>query len=601
MKSRSEIEEKYKWDLSEYYKDIESWQNDFEKIKILNNKLETYRGTLSDDKKLLEMLLLDKYIDEITTKLYVFIDLKNKEDAKVSEYKNLKNKLEKYFADESPKLSFIVSELNEISDERIDKLVKDTKFTDFDLSLLNIKRNRKHMLSALEENLMSKISEAVGGQGEVFEMFDSTDITFEDVTDSNGNKYPLNNANYSTYTKSCDRKLRETANKNLNKAYKNINYTLTSNYINHVKVDCTYAKIRNFENAFDMSLFNEEVDKKVYDSLIKNVKSNLATFYKYFDLKKKSLKLEDFYNYDVMADLGKAGANTFSYEQAFEIVKQATKVLGKDYCEVLQKAKDQKWIDVMPNLNKDTGAFSWGAYGAHPVVLLNFEGTEDSVTTLAHELGHMMHTYYSNKNNPSTKANYEIFVAEVASTVNELLLSDYRIKNSKDDQEKLFYIDQTMQRCYGTILRQTMFAEFEQKIHNAYENNQDTTTEAVNGLYKNLLNDYFGSGVTVAEEVTYEWSRIPHFYNSFYVYKYATGIISAMAIVQGLTNGNQENINKYKKFLSSGCTLPPVELLKIAGVDLNDQKTFDNAFVYMNNIMEEWEKLLKIKTRTTSK
>lgn len=593
MLKRNEVAEKYKWDLREYFANDEVWEQEFKNVKPLYEKLTNFEGTLNNEINLYECLSLEKTVNEITSRLYVYISLKVKEDAKNNFYQSKANKLEKYLSDIAPRLAFIESEINELSDDFLRKLAENEKFKDYNLMLKNVIKNKPHMLSKTEEKLMSTLGECIGGASDVFDMLDAVDITFEDVTDSNGKKYPLNNANYSVYTQSDDSILRETAFKNLNGGYGKLNYTIASNYLNNIKTDCTLAKVRKFSSAFEESLFYEDVNPKAYELLTQMVEKNIGAFYRYFNLKQKSLNLKEFHNYDVNARLKTKNSKTFTYDEAFDCVCDILKILGDDYVSVLKKAKLERWIDVMPNENKDTGAFSWGAYGAHPVVLLNFEGTINSVFTLAHELGHMMHSYYSNKNNPSTKAGYEIFVAEVASTVNEMLLARTMLDRAETKEEKLFYIDYLLKMFYGTVARQTMFAEFEYKIHSFYENGEDVTCEAMNNTYYNLAQKYFGKDVILADEIKFEWSRIPHFYTSFYVYKYATGLISALALANKILKGYKQAVKNYRAFLTSGCTKPPVDLLKDAGVDLTKEETFSTAFDFINSVLNEWEELLK--------
>ena len=592
MKNRIEIEEKYKWDLSNYFENDEKWDIEFENVKPLYNKLMTFEDKLNNDKDILECLNLEKTINEIVSRLFVYASLKVKEDAKNSFYQNKANKLDKYLSDISPKISFISSEINDLSEDYLNKLASDERFADFDIFLKNVIKNKPHMLSKQEEKLMSSLSECIGGESEVFDMLDAVDIKFEDVMDQKGQKYPLNTANYSVYLQSDDCVLRKTAFENLNGGYGKLNFTLASNYLNNVKTDCTLAKVRHFDSAFDESLFSENVDFLVYKTLVDMVNKNHNVFYRYYKIKQKSLNLSEFHNYDVNAKLKTKNEKIFNYDQAFNVVLDKIKILGDDYIAILQKAKNERWIDVMPNENKDTGAFSWGAYGAHPVVLLNFENTISSVFTLAHELGHMMHSYYSNNNNSSTKAGYEIFVAEVASTVNEMLLAKQLLEEAVSKEEKLFYIDYLMKMFNSTIYRQTMFAEFEFLVHNAYEKGEDVTCEAINEIYMTLARKYFGNDVVLSNELKYEWSRIPHFYTSFYVYKYATGLISALALANKMLKGYKQSVKNYRNFLKSGCTKPPVELLKDAGVDLTKEETFKNAFEFINSVLDEWEKLL---------
>ncbi len=592
MKKRSEIEEKFKWDLTDYFKDDNAWQQEFNQIKPLYKKLQEYEGKLFDDNVFLECLKLESQISERVGRLYVYIALKVKEDGKNSFYQERENLLNKYLSEVAPIKSALTSEINDFSDERLLMLAKDERFKNFDILLKDIIKSKAHMLTKPEEMLLAKVSECIGGESNVFDMYDAVDIKFNDVTDANGQKHPLNNSNYSKYIISNDPILRKTAFKNLNGEYGKLNYTLASNYVNNVITNCTFAKIRKFNSAFEASLFEEDVNETVYKTLIEQVHKNKETFYKYFKLKQKSLNLKTFHNYDVNAKLINEQSKECSYDEAFNIVTDSLSVLGLDYITVLNRAKQERWIDVLPNENKDTGAFAWGAYGAHPVVLLNFEGTINSTFTLAHELGHMMHSYYSNDAQPSTKADYQIFVAEVASTVNEMILAKTYLAKASTKQEKLYYLDYLMNMFYSTIYRQTMFAEFEYKVHYAYENNEPTTTDAINEIYMSLCKEYFGRDVELEPELTYEWSRIPHFYNSFYVYKYATGLISALAISNNILSGDKNAVSSYKQFLRSGSTNSPVELLKIAGVDLTKDQTFNSAFGFANQILKEWEELI---------
>lgn len=595
MKNRSEIEEKYKWDLSDYFANDEEWDKAFEKVKPMYEDLTKFEGKLGSDEALLACLKLDNKVSEIVGKLSVYISLKCKEDGKNSFYQNKSNLFDKYISDISPRLAYISSEINEMPNERLERLTKDKRFSDYDLMFKNFIRFKPHRLTKQEEKLMAILSECIGGENDVFDMIDTVDIKFDDIVDSKGNKHPLNNSNYSVYCQSDDAVLRESAFKNLNGGYGKLNYTLATNYLNNLKTDATYAKARHFDSSFAHALFGEEVDGSVYETLVEQVNKNSAVFHRYYELKRQALGLAKIGNYDINAKLKTRADKTYSYDQAFDMVLGVTKVLGDDYVDVLKRAKDERWIDVMPNENKDTGAFSWGSYGAHPVVMMNFEGTTNCVFTLAHELGHMMHTYYSNRENPQSKAGYEIFVAEVASTVNEMLLAKQMLNNASTKEEKLYYIDYLMNMFYATVYRQTMFAEFEYNMHKAYETGGEVTAEAMNNEYARLTQKYFGDKVVLSDELKFEWSRIPHFYNSFYVYKYATGLISALAISNKILSGDKDAVKNYRQFLASGCTKPPVELLKSAGADLTDEKTFANAFEFVSSVLDDFEKLIKSK------
>ena len=591
MKLREEIEQKYKWDLSSYFKNIEEWDKSFNFLKNNYKEILKYENKLKNKDDIYACLELENKISYDMGLLYVYASLLVKEDSTNSVNQNLLNKIEKLSVEIDENTSFISTEIKELNDDFLNELILDNKFNNYDLFFKNIIKNKKHMLSKNEEKLLAATSEFAGQFSNIFDKFDTADVKFKKIKDSIGKEYEMNNSVYHKYLQSNDRTLRENAYKSMNGAYGALNHTLSEIYMGNVKSDCFYAKVRHFNSSLEASLYSEEVDKSVYDTLIKSVNQNLSVFHKYFMIKRNLLKLDKFAVYDVHAPTINC-LEQYSYDEAFEIVKRATKCLGDDYVDVLCKAKDERWLDVYANKGKDTGAFSWGFYGKNPVVLLNFENTINDVFTLGHELGHSMHTYYSNKNQPIQKAGYEIFVAEVASTVNEMLLINYFINNSKTKNEKIYYYDYLFKMFYSTIFRQTLFAEFEESVHNFYEKGLDTTTDALNDFYYNLNKKYFGDNVMLVDEVKYEWSRIPHFYSSFYVYKYATGLISAFCIANKISSKDEKTLKGYKKFLTMGATKPPVELLKIAGVDLENEQTFSYVFNKMKDLLDDWKSLI---------
>lgn len=592
MKKREEIEEKYKWDLTEYIKDLDEWEQLFAYVKDNYKKICKFEGNLNSKENIYDCLMCEKDISEKLGLLGIYTSLKVKENSKDSKYLNLYNRLSKLGTQIDEDCSFISSELNLLSDEFIRSIIADPKFCDYDIMFENIIKNKKHMLGKSEEKLLSAVGEFSGDFGEIFDKIDTADIKFDDATDSQGKKYELNNSNYAKYTISKDRTLRKSAYQNMNGAYGKLNNTLTAVYMGNVKSNNFYSKVRHFDSTMQASLFAEDVSKSVYDTLIACVNENLGVFHRFFELKRKVLGQDDIAVYDMRVGTGKV-EKEYSYDDAYDLVLKATKVLGEDYNQVMQQAKIDRWLDVFANEGKDTGAFSWGYYKKHPVVLLNFEGTMSDVFTIAHEMGHSMHTYYSNLNQPETKAGYEIFVAEVASTVNEMLLLNHLLKNATTKDEKIYYFDYLFKMFYSTIFRQTLFAEFEEHTHSAYQNGEDTTPEALNDYYYNLNKRYFGEGVKLVDEIKYEWSRIPHFYSSFYVYKYATGLISAFYIANKIFEGDKQTLDGYRKFLTLGATKKPVELLKVAGVDLEKKETFDFVFLSINSLLDEFENLIK--------
>lgn len=589
---REKIEEKYKWDLTEYFKDLLSWQNMFDYVQNNYKEILNFEHKLNNKNDILLCLEKESEISSKLGLLYVYASLKTKENSTNSIYQNILNKVEKLSVEISEAYSFIDSELNDLSDEYLKQLAKDVDFKNYDLYFLDIIKNKKHMLSKKEEKLLAKTGLFSGQFSSIFDKIDTADIRFDDILDSKGNSYKMNNSVYNRYSQSTDRTLRKNAFISMNGAYGKLNQTITEVYLGNIKSDCFYSQIRHFESCLDASMFAEDVDKNVYKTLVESVNSNLGVFHKYFDLKRQILGLDKIAIFDMRAPSCDSLEKAYSYEEAYDIVLDALKVLGDDYIEILKLAKEKRWIDVFTNDGKDTGAFSWGAYGKHPVVLLNYESTINDVFTLAHELGHSMHTYFSNKSQVEQKAGYEIFVAEVASTVNEMLLVNFFLSKAKNSQEKLYFLDYLFKMFYSTIFRQTLFAEFEEYAHNAYEKGDDTTAQALNAYYYNLNKKYFGENVELVDEIKYEWSRIPHFYSSFYVYKYATGLISAFYIANKIFSGDKEVLSGYRKFLSLGSTLDPVSLLKVAKVDLAQKSTFDYVFAEMDKLLQTYKSLI---------
>ena len=592
MKKREEIEEKYKWDLSEYSKSLQACEEEIISVEKRFEDIAKFENKLNNDKDIYECLTLESKISEDLSRLYVYSSLKVKENAKDSKAVELSEKVSSVCVKFSTITSFISVEIGELSKEKLTELENNLNYPQFRTYFKSILRQKAHILSKKEEKLLSQMGDFTGGFSDVFDMFDNADVKFQNALDSKGQPHKLTHATYSLLVESSDRELRKNAIINMNKAYGEYNNTLATNYINDIKVGCYFAKIRNYPSALSASIYNEEASEDVYKTLIEGVNNNLNVFHKYFEIKRKQLKQKTFAIYDIYAKTCEDFDINVTYEEALELVKKACAPLGEDYLNLLDKAKNERWIDVYENEGKDSGAFSWGAYGVHPVVLTNFVSNCNSLFTLAHELGHCMHTYYSNENQPYEDAGYTIFVAEVASNVNEMLMLLYLSNKAKTNKEKIYYYDYLLSMFRGSVFRQTMFSEFEYFAHDTYEKTSALSKDILNNYYIELNKRYFGEKVEILDEIKYEWSRIPHFYSSFYVYKYATGLISAMVIARNIYSGKENAKENYLKFLSSGSSLPPIELLKIAGVNLEDKSTFDEAFNFINSILDDWNKIL---------
>ena len=585
MKKRSEIEEKDKWDLSGYFKDDAEFLNEFNYLKTQTDFLAGYRGKLKDEKTILECLERDQEISKRLEVLYVYAVLKTREDAGNSLYMERQTQVGTLVSQFSTKSAFVSVEIKKNPNSLLKKLAEKSQFKNYFKEIL---RNKKHILSEKEERILSMSSDMASGFSDNFDLFNDADLKFPKVFDSKRKSHELNHSNYMQLMQSRDRTLRKNTLKALNGAYGKFNNFLSSNYISEIKSNVFYARASKYKNCLDKSIFLEEADRRVYDKLIACVNENLDVIYDYYDLKKKSQNLPNFAIYDQFAP-EKEVEKKYSFDEAFEIVKKATKPLGEEYSKILDLAKTQRWIDKYPNKNKDSGAFSWGAYGKNPVLLLNFVGNTQSLFTLAHELGHSMHTYFSNKSQNYDQAGYKIFVAEVASIVNEMLLLKYLQKNAKSSAEKIYYFDHFLSEFKSTVFRQTMFSEFEQFAHETFENSLPISAEVLNNFYYDLNKKYFGKNVKLIPEIKYEWSRIPHFYNAFYVYKYAIGMIAAIYLVDEIIPKEHE---RYIKFLSSGSTKPPIELLYDAGVNLRSKEPFQKAFDQAREFIKQWEELI---------
>ncbi|MBR1890743.1 MAG: oligoendopeptidase F [Clostridia bacterium] len=591
MKQRSEIDERYKWDLTKFCKNDEDFYARLEKVDKQIKNFKKYENKLGDEAVLFECLENETKLVKEFSLIAIYAGLRQCEDnadRKANEMNESLSYVSTRFQNET---AFIDVEITKLPTDKIKSLQENKKFANYKRFFEGILREKKHILSKKEELLLSKIDECLGGESSTFDKFADVDLKFDDILDEKGKKHELNQSNYGVYFESNDRTLRKNVFKELNGKYGEFIHFVANNYINNVKGDCVFAKIRGYKSALAASIYCEEASEDVYNLLIKKVRENIGILYDYFEIKRQMLGLDKFAVYDNFAPVVSSLNKKFSYDEAIDIIKEAVSVLGEDYVNLIQRAKDERWIDVMPNKNKDSGAFSNGTFGATPVVLTNFEGNLESVFTLAHELGHAMHTYHSNKKQPIQTADYVIFVAEVASTVNEMLLLNYFLKRAKTKKEKIYFYDHFLKQAKSTIYRQTMFAEFEQFAHEEYEKEHPLSAHLLCEKYKQLNDFYFGKKVEQLPEMQYEWARIPHFYRSFYVYKYATGLISAIRISNKLLE-EKNFAKKYIKFLSSGCSADPISLLKIADCDLTKEETFDESFAVCRDIVNKWKEIL---------
>lgn len=590
-KTRNQIDEQYKWDLTKIFKTEQEFHNEYEILKKEIKKMEKYNNHLLDSADTLyEAIDLYHKLARKMEKLYMYSHLNYDSETNNTKYDTNNQLIENLYQDFSIIVSYIEPQLQKC--KNIEKFIEEQpKLKEYNRFFNDIFRYTKHTLNESEEKLLSQFSNVLGQSSETYEKLTDTDLQLGTIKDEDGNLVELTDSNYSVYLQSKDRRVREDAFKLMHNSYKGFINTITSTYKNFVEYTKVNAKVRNYNSSLEASLFSDNVNVSIYNNLIDTVSNNIEPLYKYYELKKEVLKLDEFHLYDNYVDLINIDQTNFTFDEAKELVLNALKVLGSDYIEDLEQAFTQKWIDIYPNKSKRSGAYSSGGYDTYPYLLLNYQGKLDDVSTLAHELGHSMHSYYSRKNNPYQESNYEIFVAEVASTVNELLLCKYILKNSTNDKEKLNILNRMLDLLKGTLFRQTMFAEFEKITHEMVENEEILTSKNLSELYYDLNKKYFGDNVIVDEEIKYEWARIPHFYYNFYVYKYATGISAACYIVNSILSKDEKALENYKKFLTLGGSMDPVDELKVAGVDMNDKEVILSAIKMFDETVKEFKEI----------
>lgn len=582
---RCEIDDKFKWDLSPIVDGNDAWEKLYTSLESEYKVLGEFKGKLHDSDNIYNCLIADDKISLLVERLYVYARMRRDEDASETLYQGMVSRIELLSVKISSITSYIMPELSALDNSFLESLITEERFAPYDYAIKKIIRSKAHTLSEKEEKILSELGTFSDGFHDAFSMFDNVDIKFAPVKDSEGNDIEMSHGIYSKLMQSGDRDIRKLAFESMFASYKDMNNTLAQIYGGNVKKNVFYAKVRNFDSALERATFSENVPTAVYKKLLTCVNNALPSMHEYIGLRKKALGLDELHCYDLHVPIVEGASLSLPYDEAYQLVKKALAPLGADYAMLLDRAYNEKWIDVYENKGKTSGAYSWGSYNAHPYVLLNYQPVTHDVFTIAHELGHAMHSYYSNSAQPYAKAGYEIFVAEVASTVNEVLLLKYLIKDS-DANTRKYLLSYYLDMFRTTLFRQTQFAAFEERVHAMAEADEPLTAEALNDVYYSLNKEYYGSELIHDDLIKYEWSRIPHFYRSFYVYKYATGITSAVSIARNIIENGESAVKKYKEFLSTGGSMPPVDELKIAGVDLTDDKPF-------NDCMAEFKATLK--------
>lgn len=569
--TRREIDPKYKWSLEDIYETNELWEQDFEKLKGMVPGLGQYKETITNSSG--ELFTALKAVDDashIAEKLYVYARMRKDEDNADPKYQGMSQRAQSINIDLSSTVSYIAPTLTKADSQKLLQFLKENKELkeNYDFMIRDFIRLKQYVLSENEEKLLSMSADFASGPRDIFTMLNNVDISFGSIQDENGKTVELTHGRYMVLLQSKSRELRRRTYRKFYGAYRRLIHTISASYSASIKKDVFYAKARGYQSALQKALFADNVPEALYENLIRVIHENLPIMYKYFELRKKMLNVSEIKMYDVYVPLADIKPKKYTYEESVDINLKALKPLGEDYISVLKQAFEKGWVDVHETKGKTSGAYSWGVYGTHPYVLLNHRDDLDSVFTIAHEMGHAMHTWYSNKHQKYPKSGYTIFVAEVASTVNEILLTRYLLQTEKDPQIKKYILNHYLDQFRTTVFRQTMFAEYEKIIHDMEENGTPLTAESLSSAYEDLNALYYGEKMGRDRDIALEWARIPHFYNAFYVYKYATGFSCAVTIVKMLLSEGEKAVQRYIEFLKSGGSDYPLELLKIAGIDL---------------------------------
>lgn len=595
IKTRQEQNTADTWNMQDLYRTEELFREDTEKLEKLMEEFTVCEGTLAQgSEQLLNVLKLYEEMNLVFERLYVYANQKYHEDTANGKYQQMSGEMQIKASELGQACAWLEPELLSLSREILEEyfMGKTRKNGEEETGSLSgyrrfveqITRRRAHVLDAETEALLSKVNELGQAPSNIYSMFNNADVRFPDIEDEKGRKHELTQGTFISFLESRDRALRKNAFQTLYSVYGQFQNTLAATYYANAKQADFFAKERHYANAMEEALDGSSIPLEVYDNLIKAVGDALPAMHRYVRLRKKLLRLSELHMYDIYVPMVERPDKKYSFEEAKAIVKRGLAPLGENYLNLLQEGFDNRWIDVYENKGKRTGAYSWGAYGTHPYVLLNYHGSLNDVFTLAHEMGHALHSWHSDHAQPYLYAGYQIFVAEVASTCNEALLIHDLMNRTEDETEKRYLINYFLDQFKGTMFRQTMFAEFEMITHGVVEKGGMLTAEQINEIYLNLNKKYYGEDMISDPEIAFEWARIPHFYTPFYVYQYSTGFAAAIAISSKILNGEPGIVEKYKQFLSGGCSMDPIDLLKLCGVDMSSTEPVKEAL----NVFEEY-------------
>ena len=581
------------WCIEDMFESDDFWEEEFGRLQRMIFQYEDFEGTLGESAdSLLEYLKFNDETNLLMERLYVYANMRYHQDMANSMYQEFAARAQKLMVEISGASAFAEPEILEITTEKINIFFNENpELETYKRYISEILRGKNHTLDKKTETILAKSRQMANAAENIFSMYNGADIKFPSITTEEGEEIEITHGNFVPLLESTDREVRKAAFEGVYETYGKMRNTLAATIAANLDQANFYAQVRNFSSAREMYLYGSNIPESVYDNLIETVHKNMDKMHKYVSLRKKILDVSELHMYDLYTPIAKAPDTKYSFEAAKDIVLEGLAPMGEEYIKVLEEGFDNRWIDVYENEGKRSGAYSWGAYGIHPYVLMNYHGTLDHVFTLAHEMGHAIHSYYSDANQPYVNAGYKIFVAEVASTCNESLLIQHLLKITEDEEEKAYLINHFLEQFKGTLYRQTMFAEFEKIAHSMVQNGEGVTADRLCEIYYNLNKKYFGDDIVIDKEIELEWARIPHFYNPFYVYQYATGLSAAIALSKRIIEEGKPAVEDYMKFLKGGSSQDPIELLKIAGVDMTSAKPIETALELFGNLLDELQKM----------
>lgn len=594
LPKRSEVREEDTWDLRDMYATKEDWEKELREIGVLTSVLEQMEGkvTASAD-NLFHTLEQAAKAEQKVDLAFSYAERLFDQDQKNTEHQAMSRKMYSLYTDYSSRTAFIVPEILATEEAVLEGyFAEKPELSLYRIQIREIQRTKAHSLPAELEKLVAMTGEMAQTPDQVYSIINNADFVYPEIKNAQGEMVRLTHGNFIPLEESADRRVRKDAFENYYSVYRQFANTLAALYSGQVKKQIFYAKARKYPSSLEAAVDANNVPSKVYESLLETVGANLDKMHRYVRLRKKCLGVDELHMYDVYTPMIADAAREISFGEAKDTVLTALAPLGQDYVAKVKEGFENRWIDVYENEGKRSGAYSAGFYGAHPYVLLNYNSTLDNMFTLAHEMGHAMHSWYSNENQPSVYSQYRIFVAEVASTCNEILLMEHLLANTTDKKERAYLLNHYLDSFKGTVYRQAMFAEFEMRTSRMAEQGESLTAENLCSVYRELNEKYYGPDMISDPEIAYEWARIPHFYYNFYVYQYATGFSAAVSIAQSILKEGAPAVERYKKFLSGGCSMPPVELLRIAGVDMEDPAPVQKALDVFGRILDEIEALV---------